>query len=100
MTQLDRLIGGVDRCAFTLKHVITSANTNDGSEGEWLKQSVSAFRQIYVIARIWGIFRHHRIANAVLKNFTRSTKQAAGHLGTAAVVCLASCAVRFSVFNK
>lgn len=54
MTQLDRLIGGVNRYAFTLKHIIASANTNDECEGEWLKQSFSRFRQIYVIARVGG----------------------------------------------
>lgn len=54
MTQLDRLIGRVDRYAFTLKHIIASANTSDGGEGERLEQSFSHFGQIYVIARAGG----------------------------------------------
>lgn len=56
MTQLDRLIGRADRYAFTLKHIIASANTSDEGEGERLEPSFSHFRQIYVISRVGGFF--------------------------------------------
>lgn len=80
MTQLDRLIGGVNRYAFTLKHIIASANTNDECKVEWLGQFFSWFRQIYVIARVWGFFflfflAPRNSAIAIPKNLTRSKKR-------------------------
>lgn len=74
MTQLDRLIGGVNRYAFTLKHIIASANTSDGAEGDWLEQFFSHFRQIYVIARVGGFLAPRNSTILILKNLTDSRK--------------------------
>ncbi|TSL54322.1 Receptor-type tyrosine-protein phosphatase delta [Bagarius yarrelli] len=77
MTQLDRLIGGVNRYAFTLKHIIASANTNDECKGEWLEQCFSGIRQIYVIGCVRGFLAPRNSTISIMKNLTRSTKSRA-----------------------